>query len=128
MDEAQPGAAGGGRRTELEGLAADLGDGTRIGTVVAGQRLDERRLAAAVGADESVDLTRLDGERYVGEARWPANVLDTLEVASAGVEVSVIGSVRAASRLRAARSPIPTTSARTSGLPNQTAGPDVKRS
>ena len=49
------------------GTPGDLGDGARVGLVVAGEDLDERRLAAAVGADEGVDLAGLDRERDVAE-------------------------------------------------------------
>ena len=60
VHEAQPGAPGGDRRADVERHAGHLGDGARVGLVVAGEGLDERRLAAPVGADEGVDLAALD--------------------------------------------------------------------
>ena len=75
-----PALAGGGRRAEVEGHAGDLGDGARVGPVVAGEDLDDRRLAAAVRADEGVDLAAArSSSETSSSARWPANVLDTLD-------------------------------------------------
>ena len=62
VDEAQPGGRGGGRRAELERDVGDLGDGTPVGRVVAGEDLHDRRFAGAVLADEGVDLTGGDLE------------------------------------------------------------------
>ena len=73
------------------GHAGDLGDGARIGLVVAGEGLDERRLAAAVGADEGVDLAGSMVSETSLSARWEANVLETWAADSAvGVAVAVV--------------------------------------
>ena len=65
MDEAQP---VGHRVTERERLAGELGDGTRVRRVVAGERLDQRRLAGAVLTDERVDLALADLDRRVDQS------------------------------------------------------------
>ena len=64
VDEAQPVRDG---VAERERLAVELRDGAGIGRVVAGERLDQRRLARAVLADERVDLARADVERRVDQ-------------------------------------------------------------
>ena len=56
VDEAQPGVERIGGRAEVERDAGHLGGGTLVGFVVAGEDLDDRRLARAVLADEGVDL------------------------------------------------------------------------
>ena len=57
IDRNQPGAARIGRRAHVAGLAADQ-DAAGIGADRAGQDLDERRLAGAVGAHQRVHLAR----------------------------------------------------------------------
>src|SRR5439155_239986 len=49
--------------------------------VEAGEHVEERRLAGAVGADEAVDLAALDGEAHLRERDEPAEALgDTLDL------------------------------------------------
>ena len=69
VDEAQP---VGHRVAEVERRAVDLRHAAGVRRVVAGERLDQRRLAGAVLAHERVDLARLDVERRVDQgARGP---------------------------------------------------------
>ena len=75
VDEAQP---VGDRVAERERLAVELRDGSRIGRVVAGERLDQRRLAGAVLADERVDLAGADLDRRVDQRPGPGKRLRQL--------------------------------------------------
>src|SRR4051812_24739591 len=51
------------------------GDGARAGPVHAGDRIEARRLARAIGPDEAEDLATLDAERH-GVERRQATELD----------------------------------------------------
>jgi hypothetical protein len=80
VDEAQ---AVGHRVAEVERVAVERGRGTGVGRVVAGERLDQRRLAGAVLAHERMDLAGLDRERRVDQRargseglREPADLQD----------------------------------------------------
>ena len=64
VDEAKP---VGHVVTERERLARELGDGTRVGGVVAGERLDQRRLSGAVLSDKRVDFALADLDRRVDQ-------------------------------------------------------------
>src|SRR5215216_3466795 len=64
MDEAQP---VGDRVPKVERRAVELRAAAGIGSVVARQRLDQRRLARAVLAHERVDLAGLDVERRIDQ-------------------------------------------------------------
>ena len=64
MDEAQ---AVGHRVPEVERRPVELRHAAGVRRVVAGERLDQRRLAGAVLAHERVDLARLDVERRVDQ-------------------------------------------------------------
>ena len=55
------------RAAEVEPRPVELGHGARVGRVVAGQRLDQRRLAGAVGTHERVDLARTDLQRRIDQ-------------------------------------------------------------
>ena len=66
VDRHQAGAAGGGGRADVAGLAADE-EGAGVGADRAGQDLDERRLAGAVRAHQRVDLAGEDRQRRVAE-------------------------------------------------------------
>ena len=61
-DRCQPEPRGRGRRGHLDRLAVD-GDRPRVRPDHAGEQLDERALARAVGAEQRVHLARLDDER-----------------------------------------------------------------
>ena len=69
MHEAQAGGPSSGRGAEREGLPGDLGFGAGVGLVVAGEDLDESRLAAAVLSDQRVDLAR--GDLEIDPAKRP---------------------------------------------------------
>ena len=78
VDEAQP---VGDRVPEVERGAVELGTAAGIGRVVAGERLDQRRLAGAVLAHERVDLAGLDVERRVDQrARGPEGLREPADV------------------------------------------------
>ncbi len=62
VDETEPVVAGRRDLTEAEGLAVEFGHRTRLRVVVAGEDLDEGRLAGAVGPDQGVDLAGHDLE------------------------------------------------------------------
>ena len=69
VDEAQPVGHG---VAEVEGRPVDLRHAAGIRRVVAGERLDQRRLAGPVLADQRVDLARPDVERRIDQcARGP---------------------------------------------------------
>ena len=73
-----------GDRRHVERLVVEPRLRAGIGVVVSGQRLDQRRLAGAVGADERVDLVRADVEAHVPSARVPAKVLDSPSIFRTG--------------------------------------------
>ena len=88
------------------GLAVELGVGAVVRLVVAGERLDERRLARAVLAHQGVDLARADVDRDVLERARGAERLgqarDAQRVLGAGrrtaVAVELGGSTAAVDR------------------------------
>ena len=118
-----------------KGWPATSAVGARVGTVVAGEGLHERRLAAAVGADDGVDLDR---PRSVSETSVEGPLagerLGHVGARSAGRRaLSVMMPARAASKVRADHaSPfrIPIARARTAGVPQTKprAAPRVNRS
>ena len=68
VHEADPGRGGGVAVAEGEGLVVVRPRlSARVRLVIAGEHLDEGRLAGSVLADESVDLAGLDGDRDVGQ-------------------------------------------------------------
>ena len=67
MDEAKSGRQCSRCRAELERHVGDLGDGADVRLVVAGEDLDDGRLAGAVLADEGMDLAGGDLEVDVVE-------------------------------------------------------------
>ena len=78
MDEAQP---VGDRLPEVEGGAVEFCLAAGIGGVVAGERLDQRRLAGAVLAHERMDLSGLDLERRVDQrARGPEGLREPADL------------------------------------------------
>ena len=74
VDEAQPVVAVADAR-QLERLAVEPRERARVGRVVAGEGLDERRLATPVLAHERVDLAGRDLERHVAQRARPAERL-----------------------------------------------------
>ena len=78
MHEAKPVVASVGHRGEVERLAVEPGERAGVGVVVTGQRLDQRRLAAAVLADERVDLAGRDLEGDVAQRPRAAEGLGQL--------------------------------------------------
>ena len=95
VDRDQAGAARVGGRAHVAGLAADE-DAAGIGADGAGQDLDQRRLAGAVGAHQRVHLAGQDRERRVAQRRDGAVVLGD----AGGVEerVAAVTGVRDACR------------------------------
>ena len=83
VDEAQALALGILRVSELELLAVDPDLRARIGGVHAGERLDERRLAAAVVAEQRVHAPGGDFEVDVPDRAHPGKVFDRPRTRSA---------------------------------------------
>ena len=84
MDEpqARPQDVGGEER-DVEFLPAHLDPGPRVGAVVSGQALDQRRLATPVLTEQGVDLAAVDVEVDVDQERRPANDLEHRRTTSA---------------------------------------------
>ena len=77
VDGLDPQAARVERRVQLDRLALEE-DLAGVGLVDAGQRLDQRRLAGAVVADERDDLVGVDGEARAAQRADAAEALDDL--------------------------------------------------
>ena len=76
MDEPHPDPVGLGRGPEFEGLTPDGRRLESVRRVIAGQQLDDRRLAGAVLPDESVDLADADVEPGAVERHLSGEGLD----------------------------------------------------
>src|SRR3954470_4106028 len=77
VDGLDPQAARVERRVQLDRLALE-DDLAGVGLVHAGQRLDQRRLAGAIVADERDDLVGIDGEARAPQGAHAAEALDDL--------------------------------------------------
>ena len=92
MHEADAGIVRGRPVAERERLAVDPRlTVARVGLVVAGEDLDQRRLAGTVLADERVHFARGDVEADIVERDWPAKVFERCSMRSASAIIPQSG-------------------------------------
>ena len=82
------GASGRAARAATRRSPAIAQRAARVRVVVAGEDLDQRRLAGAVAADETVDLAALDRKPTSCSTRTPPKDFDRLSISMAGAVMS----------------------------------------